>query len=465
MKLNIIRLWARLFCLSLTFGLSSRLFSSEQKIYFGQNFQWCVATSGHQIEGDNFASDWWQWEQIPGHIKNGDFSGRAAGHSELWKKDLELLQALHVSTYRMGVEWSKIMPMQGVVNWVEVARYKAELAAYEMAGIKVMLTLSHFTLPLWVKRLGGWEWEGIDQAFAAYTEIVATHLGATVDYWITLNEPMVLLLAGYQAGVFPPGYKRELKHLTTPLVGMLKAHASSYHRLKSILGANVQVGVAHHLRVFDPFHKLNPLDSAAALISDKSFNWTFPQAIQTGVLKMNIPGQVKIKLKIPYLKGTQDFFGLNYYSRDRVKFLIAGKDPFSFRPTPGASTSDLNWEIYPKGIYRLLKDVAKKFEQMPIYITENGVADANDIQRLEFIHAHLKFIHRAQKEGVPVQGYCHWSLMDNFEWAEGFWPRFGLYHVDYITLTRTARPSALVFANWALENAIPYSLGAIPIVY
>ena len=438
--------------LLLSFIFAQASFASEQS--FPSDFQWCVATSAHQIEGNNFNSDWWDWEQLSGKIKNGDRSGASTNHRQLFVQDVELLKQLHVKTYRMGLEWARIEPSEGVIDWHEVDLYKQELQLYKANGIKVMATLQHFTLPKWVAAKGGWQWSEMPKRFAQFSALMASQYGSLVDSWITLNEPMVLLLAGYQNGLFPPGLKMNLQDMQAPLVNMLKAHALAYHQIKSIAGVSSKIGVAHHLRIFDAYNRLNPLDQIAAKIASKNFNWAFVNAMETGILQMSIPGQLKIDQEIPGLKSTQDFIGINYYSRDRVQFTPGGPQAFALHTTEGAELSDLGWEIYPKGLYRLLKKISRRFPNKDILITENGIADAKDAKRSQFMLEHLTQVQRAIDKGIRVKGYCHWSLMDNFEWAEGFTPRFGLFEVDYVTFARTPRPSALLFAKIAGSNSL-----------
>ena len=441
-----IKYLALLFC-----GLTAQANTNAD---FPAGFKWCVATSAHQIEGGNTNSDWWDWEQAPGHIRNGDRSGQAPDHWNRLAQDTRLLQELHVSEYRFSVEWAKIEPTPGHWDWNAVSHYKDELALLRAAGIEPMVTLHHFTLPRWFAAKGGWEAADAPEQFARYAVFVMTNIGPEVHDWITINEPMVHLVAGYMSGSFPPGRKGDFKTVLPPMIGLLRSHAAAYHAMKAAAANGhvpIRIGVAHHLRIFDPPHGFHPFDAFLAGKFDHAFNWAFANALETGRLRFWIPLAVRVNRKLPEVKGTQDFIGVNYYGRDIVRMKFSGIG-FSLSVEKAAGVTDLGWEIYPHGFYRILKATARHFPGKKIFVTENGIADAKDVKRAKFLADHLVELARAMHEGVPVEGYCHWSLLDNFEWGEGFAPRFGLYSVDYSTLERKARASALRFSEIAANN-------------
>ncbi len=417
---------------------------------FPAGFKWCTATSAHQIEGMNQHSDWWQWEQGVGRVRHGERSGRAADHWNRWIDDVGLMRELGVNTYRMSVEWARLEPRRGEIDWAVVSRYRAEIDLLRASGIEPIITLHHFTFPQWIRDLGGWEWEGIFEAFSEFGVLVYSAIAPDVRDWITINEPMVHLVAGYLVGMSPPGLS-DIGATRAPLVGMLKAHARVYHALHASAARAskpLRVGLAHHLRVMDPYRRLNPLDAAAAAVADQVFNWAFPVAVETGVLEVRIPFGPSFSEFIPTLAGTQDFIGVNYYSRDLIVFSARGFTRGSFKVKAGAPVSDMNWEIYPRGLYRVLVELAKRIPGKPVVITENGLADAADTRRRAFIRDHLFYLGRAMAAGVNVEGYCHWSLLDNFEWSDGFEPRFGLYEVDYDNgFKRTLRASGQYYSE------------------
>jgi beta-glucosidase len=426
---------------------------------FPPDFRWCVATAAHQIEGGNVHSDWWDWEQQPGRIRNGERSGAACDHWNRLEEDVGLLKQLGVRQYRFSVEWARLEPEPGVVDAAAVAHYRREVELLEAAGIEPLVTLHHFTFPRWVRAKGGWEWEGVGEAFERFTRLVYTRIAPRARDWVTVNEPLVHLESGYVRGLTPPGVqgagvgagardlapsRESLGRLVPPLVGLLKAHVRAYRALHQLAGAEgraVRVGLAHHLRVFDP-HRPLWLDAPLAAALDGVWNWAVPDALRTGVLRASVPLLLDVSVPVEGLAGTQDFFGVNYYTRDRVSASVRGGLRLGMAVTAGARTNDMGWEVYPEGLYRVLMGVHARFPGLPIVLTENGTADRTDALRPAALRDHLLYLHKALREGARVEGYCHWSLMDNFEWMEGFGPRFGLYAVDYATQRRTPRGSA-----------------------
>jgi beta-glucosidase len=435
--------------------LSTGLRSAERSLKFKSfpaGFGWCVATSAHQIEGGNTESDWWQWEQTPGHIANGEKSGQADDHWNRVEEDTALLESLHVKTYRLSVEWAKIEPHEGFYDPSAVRHYHDEIALLQSKGIRPFITLQHFSLPAWLAAKGGWEWTGTPRAFANYSRYVYENVAPGVRDWVTVNEPLPMVFGGYQTGIYPPGEKRSFQQIVPVFTGILESHALAYHAVHDAaarLGFEVRLGFAHHLRYFRAKTPLNPLDQLAAKMAE-GWNWDFPDAATTGVVKLYIPDVANVNVTIPGLKNSQDFIGVNYYSGDLIS--VSPTHGILNTQDPKAPKSDLGWDIVPEGFYEVLKEVAKRYPGKPVLITENGVADSRDTERSLFLKEHLAALYHAIQDGVPVEGYCHWSLMDNFEWNHGFSPRFGLYQVDYATQKRAARPSAALFSRIASDN-------------
>ena len=259
--------------------------SALADVSFPQGFRWCVATAAHQIEGANFNSDWWGFQKSPGHIRNGQTSQVADDHWNRLEEDLELIKALHVRDYRMSVEWAKIEPRPGFIDDSAVAHYRHEIELLKAAGIQPIITLQHFTFPQWVRALGGFEWPGLPQAFAQYAEIVYSRIAPEGRDWVTINEPMVTLLAGYIKGVVPPLEKRGIEGLPQVMIGLLKTHAAVYHKLHQLAARDrrlIRVGMAHHLRTMDPYYPLLITDVWLAHLADQAFNWSIPEALETG---------------------------------------------------------------------------------------------------------------------------------------------------------------------------------------
>lgn len=437
---------------SLNIQKNKNLNTAIESLTFPKNFNWCVATSAHQIEGGNKNNDWWEWENLePSKIKNKDKSGIATDHWNRVSEDTKLLVDLGVNQYRFSIEWSRIEPVEGQFDLNAINHYQEEINELRNNGIEPMVTLHHFTSPLWFTKTGGWENDESPEKFLKFVKYVNRHLGKKVEQWITFNEPMVMVAGGYISGVFPPGIQ-DWKKIVKPIRNILLAHSLAYHELHS--NNKTQVGLAHHLRIMEPYNKLNPIDWYLARKLSKAFNWTFLNALKSGVFSISVPTKVNHKEILPQLKNTQDFIGVNYYSRDFVKFTPGQKESITLVTNDKNPKSDLQWEIYPEGLSEILMSVTKKFKKLPIFITENGIADKSDSLRPDFLRHHLLELHRAISNGANVQGYCHWSLIDNFEWAEGFSPRFGLYSVDYITLKRTPRQSALLYKNIISNNGL-----------
>ena len=440
---------------------------------FPSGFRWCVATAAHQIEGDNIHSDWWEWENRPPacgpqgcvcKIRDCEKSGVAADHWNRLEEDTELLRRLGVQQYRLSIEWAKIEPRRGFYDEAAIVHYRREIELLQQAGIEPMITLHHFTLPLWLSRQGGWTWPGSADAFRKFTAIVYTRVAPGVRDWVTFNEPLVHLGGGYVTGQTPPGFgatqgapsAEDFRRLYPAVRGLLLAHRDAYRELHRLARLHTQkpvrVGFAHHLRVFDPARSANLLDRLGAGFVDTLWNWMISDAIATGKLTLSVPFVFHYSETIEGLEGTEDFFGVNYYTRDRVRLEVLPKFNFRVEQTPETARNDLGWEIYPEGFYRVLKEVAARRPGLPVIVTENGLADRMDAKRTQFLRDHLQALHRAIQDGVPVEAYCHWSLLDNFEWIEGFGPRFGLYEVDYATQQRTLRPSGEVFSRMTREN-------------
>jgi beta-glucosidase len=447
--------WAFALAASLPLATVARTTGNYVEVSFPERFTWCAATSAHQVEGMNVHSDWWEWEHR-GKIRTGEVSGKAADHWNRLEEDTDLLQQLNVGAYRFSVEWARIEPEPGRWDAGAIAHYRREIALLRERGIEPIVTLNHFTLPAWVARRGGWLWKGAPDAFATYVAKVYGELGEGIRRWITLNEPMVIIVLGYLEGRFPPGLRSPEKAMEA-MLGLLRAHAAAYqllHDAAQRAGVRVEVGLAHHLRVFDAKSPDNPLDVATRWMASEFFNWSFPRAVETGRLTTYLPPLHVVNRAVKGLRKTQDFVGVNYYTRDvvGVDLLLAYFRKQAGFQEKGGERTDSGWEIYPKGMHRILKEVSRRMRGRTILITENGIADATDSKRLPFLADHLKELSDAIREGVPVEGYCYWSLLDNFEWTEGFSQRFGLFEVDYGTFERRPRLSARWFARVALTD-------------
>jgi beta-glucosidase len=424
---------------------------------FPANFLWGTATAAHQVEGGNHANDWWAWEQVPGHIKNNDRSDPACEHYARFVSDFDLLRSLHQNAHRLSLEWSRIEPAPGEFSSAALAHYRDVLQALRDRGMEPVVTLHHFTNPTWIAQAGGWEAPETADRFARFAERVTEELGSLARYWVTINEPTVIAYQGYVRGEWPPG-KRDLGAAMRVLVTLLRGHWMAYERVKS-QRPELQLGLAHHLRVFDPARRFAPQDRAVAAAFGRVFNETMLGSLRRG--RLIFPLTRAGKASGP--PSSQDFLGLNYYTRELVRFNVHyGAELFGERVLPaGAKRSDLTWELYPEGLYRTLWSLRR--ERLPIYVTENGIADARDTMRPEFLLTHVGAMLRAIEAGVPVRGYFHWTCFDNFEWAEGYSAKFGLIACDPLTQERRPRPSAQLYAQICSTNQLPASVELPPV--
>lgn len=416
-----------------------------RSLTFPHDFLWGTATAAHQVEGGNFNNDWWAWEQA-GHIVDGGTSRVACDWWQRAEEDFDVAAALGQNAHRLSIEWSRIEPARGQWDDAAIARYRQMLAALRERGITPMVTLHHFTNPLWLAREGGWEHPSVVERFRRFARKVVSELGDLVSLWVTINEPMVYVFQGYFDGRWPPGKKNPVAGIRVAR-HMVMAHAAAYHTIHE-LQPEAHVGIAKHMRVFDPLTR-SRLDRAVARLQDFLFNRLFIATLTDGVFR------IPPRRRIPEAIDSQDFIGLNYYARDRVAFDLGSPATLFGRltTTPGAEVGPPGWgEMYPEGIYRLLKRLSAW--RKPIYVTECGVPDTADMDRPRFIVTHLRETHRAIEEGVPVQGFFHWTLVDNFEWVEGWSMRFGLIALDVETGERRDKPAAEVYATICRTNLL-----------
>ncbi len=408
------------------------------------------ATAPYQIEGGATNTDWHQWCQIPGKIKDGTSGEIACDHWNRIEEDVELLSKMGHQVYRFGIEWARVQPSAGAFDDEALERYRYEIQLLKDKGIKPLVTLHHFVNPDWLMEKGGWEAADVADRFERYVRYVVDGLKDLVDEWITINEPFVYMVNGYFYAIWPPGKNEPFTGFKV-LRNMLHAHVKAYgviHQIYEEQGQEVKVGIAHHMRIFDPHNSRSPLDKMSIRLVNRIVNDVVLEGMLHGRLLAPVgTGQ-------PWGEGPFcDFLGLNYYSRDLIKFSFNPKNFFMKILThPTNPKNDLGWEIYSEGLYRLLQRLGRY--DLPIYITENGIADGTDNQRSEFIINHLKVVQRARDEGIPVERYYHWATMDNFEWAEGLEGRFGLVEVDYATQKRTIRSSGAMYAEICKSHEI-----------
>lgn len=400
---------------------------------FPEGFLWGAATSSHQVEGGN-ANDWTDWEAQPGRIRDGSNTAVACDHYRRYAEDFDMAAALGHNAHRFSLEWSRIEPEEGRWDMAAVTHYREVLLALHARGLRTMVTAWHFSLPKWVAARGGWEHPEAPRLFARYCAFVAGELGDLVDLWSTINEPMVYLSMGYLEGTWPPG-RRRLPAAWRTFNNLVRGHRLAYATMHAKLdrpGERARVGIAQNCQAFEPYRSGSPLDRLVVRLADWFYNHAFFR--RTG--------------------GAHDYIGVNYYFHNRLKFVPRRVSRFFYEThNENREVSDLGWEIHPEGMYRAIMDMRRYGR--PIYVTENGVASADDRLRTAFITAMVGSMHRALRDGADVRGYFHWSLIDNFEWDKGYGPRFGLVAIDYTTQRRTPRPSAYLYKEICEANSLP----------
>lgn len=417
-----------------SFSCKSHYFEQKDFYSFPKNFLWGTSTAAYQIEG-GITNDW---------STNGLDAGNASDSFNLYKEDIQRMKFLGNNSYRFSIEWARIEPEKGKFNTEAINYYKSLLKELNKNNIKPMITLHHFTNPVWVAKNGGWENSQTINDFLDFVRYSVNELKDYSDIWITINEPNVYAFKAYDSGEFPP-YKKDRESAIKVMGNLLKAHGKSY-RLIHQIDKNAKVSFAHHIALLEPYFNLNPIDQIFTYFQNKVFNFSFWDSIVSGKIDISIPG-VK-GFNEPYdsdLKNSMDFVGLNYYTR---WYVTSSGQQITDK---NSDQSDIGWEIYPDGLLKALRlthKYAKKLK-IPVYITENGIDDTDDKKRSKYIINHTFAVWKAINEGIPVKAYMYWSLMDNFEWAEKFKPKFGLYTID-----RKIRNSALIYKDISTNNSI-----------
>lgn len=406
----------------------------HRTLKFPDRFLWGAGNSAFQCEGNVRDSDWWEWErkfQSP-----SKWSKDASDHYNRYEEDFDLAKRLGHNAHRLSLEWSRIEPAEGMFNLVAIEHYQKVLQALKERGIKVMLSLHHFSNPLWFARLGGWTNPKSVDFFERFVRRVVPDIKDQVDFWITINEPSVYVNFAYYSGDFPPGKQNHnWWKMIWAYLHMAQAHKRAYRTIHEII-PHAKVGLANAVQSFNVLHNHSVRE-------------------HLGAWGLDIGGNHLIYLFTG--KNTHDFLGVNYYTNQYVSFNGKAHIPgFLDITQTDKEVSDMGWEIYPQGIFEVLMDFSDYHK--PIYITENGIASTNDDRRVRFLINYLQEVFHATRAGADVRGYFYWSLLDNMELHRGFDPRFGLIEVDFKTQKRTIRPSAFVYKDIIKNNGIPHYL-------
>ena len=419
------------------------------RISFPKSFIWGTATASHQVEG-NCENNWSEFEKglksdgSP-NIKDNQISGLACDHWNRYKEDIKLIKKLGVGHYRFSVEWSKIEPKMGKYNKEALEHYSNLIDDLLKNNIKPVITLHHFSHPIWFDEIGAFEKKENISYLVSFSKRVFDEYSDRVKYWCTINEPGVVAVQGYFTGMFPPGEQNGPKTAHV-FKNLLESHVQIYYALKShINGSKVKIGIVKNINQFEPWRRYHLFDWFFTIALNHIFNWSAINFLKTGKLKFRIPGLMWLTHKNLDAKNSLDFFGLNYYSHNHIKFNLFKKDYSELKYHSRDIMTDMPYTIYAEGIYKAIELVSCL--KVPILITENGVADKDDNIRSEYITKYLYAVSKAIDDGYNVVGYYYWSLMDNFEWAFGYDMRFGLYHVDFNNQKRTLKKGSEKFVD------------------
>jgi beta-glucosidase len=427
--------------------------SPSKTFTFPADFVWGVATSSHQVEGGNLNNQWATWEDR-GRIKSKDCAGFACDWWRNAEKDFDLAKSLGVNALRLSVEWSRIEPNEGQWDESALERYRQMLKALHEGGIRPFVTLHHFTNPQWFEAKRAFANAESVRLFQRFTQRVIGALGDLCRDWTTFNEPNVYVSLGYFLGEFPPGKKGRIIEAAQVTRNLCLAHAAAYRTIHS-LQKDANVGWAQHYVVFKPRRPDSAMDRWLCSFIQRRFNDNFAQGIQNGraPFPLNKFGQT-----LPEVKGTCDFVGINYYSRLRVGFnprspktLFVEISVPPHKPQGDSGIEVPYGEVYPEGL-RLAVEHFAGFRK-PIYILENGVPDREDRIRPWAIESIIKQMQGLLADGIDLRGYFHWTLVDNFEWNEGWHLRFGLFELDPATQIRKPRPSAKVYERMIQQSS------------
>jgi beta-glucosidase len=404
---------------------------------------WGTAVSHYQVEGGD-RCDWTEWEEA-GRTR-GEPAGAAVGSWERYELDAELAAAAGANSFRFSISWSRVEPRRGEFDYAALARYRRLTDHLNALGLEPVVTLFHYTHPVWFHGDVSWQSTRSVHRFGEFARRVVEALGSSVRCYVPLNEPLVFLLGGFLDGQIPPGLA-DRRTLGRVLDHLLAAHVEAAAVIRELQPA-AAIGIAHNMMAFVPERPFHPFDRLLSRVAHRCYNRGLIEAAATGRWDFILPPNVRIRGRRNDLPASLDLFGVNFYSRLHLR--CPGSErfigDFRYRDIDGSGLTDNGWEIIPDAAGSLLREAAKS--NLPLVVTENGLADADDVRRASFIERHLQSMTSA---GVPLHGYFYWSLLDNYEWLDGFGPKFGLYSVDHGTMQRTPRRSIETFRRLGEE--------------
>ncbi len=382
--------------------------------------------------------------------------GNAVFHDVFFESDFQLARDLNANCQRLSFAWDKIMPEVHVVDYDALDHYKRVIERLNELGLEPILTIHHFCSPRWFSEKGGWlDKENVNH-YLEFVQLLLENFNDSIGYWLTLNEPASLALASYFIGALPPGERSNLEKVGIVQSNLLNAHAKAFQLIHSFdgLGKKNLVSFSNNLEYFEPASRFNPLDWIVSKAIDKIHNFSFLDAVESGIL--SIPMLSKRfpffwhKEEIEGLKGSVDFIAVNYFSRVFASFKgLFDLGELDFLKKPNLVYDDLGFELFPEGLEVLLVSL-KKYGK-PVIVTEFGCADNADKVKPKLLVQYLQAISQAISKGVDVRGALFWSLLDNYEWRGGSKMRFGLYSVDYASMQRKLTFSGELFKQIAFE--------------
>jgi beta-glucosidase len=416
--------------------------NNQSEFKLPDNFIIGTASSAHQVEGDNRNSDWWYFETESGTIENGDISGLASNHYQLYDQDFNILSNLGINAQRLSTEWSRIFPKPYEIDQDAVNHYRDVLNSLIKHNQKSFVTLHHFTVPQWFIEIGGFTKEENLSHWRRFVELITTELGCLIDVFNTINEPYVYVGLSYYSGIHSPGIK-SMKLAKLVADSITRAHFIAVEIIRKNC-PNKLVGIVKNLLDAQPLRWWS--------ITGRFLSWKLKHYFQEIFFK-TFPKKITPFGKQEIKKGDiGDFIGINFYVTAYTG--ITQKDfMINYHPKKDKRITQMEWGVTPSALTRTIKRM-KEFIHLPIYITENGIATDDDRWRQEYIYLHLREIHKMIETGVDIRGYFYWSFIDNFEWANGFEPKFGIIEVNYKTFERKIRQSGYYLGNIAMNKLV-----------
>ena len=427
---------------------------------FPSNFIWGAASAAAQVEGA------WNedgrtpsiWDIAGDHIKNGDTCHEGCDHYHHFREDVALMKKLGLKSYRFSISWSRIIPQKGKVNPLGIAFYRNLIQELRSADILPVITLFHWDLPVWVYEQGGWKSESVISEYLEYVRTVVNEFKDDVSWWITFNEPQIFITLGYYAGTSAP-FETLGSDVVIPIKNMLLCHGKAVSLIREICGNSCQIGIAVATSTYIPDSET---PEGLALARHRTFETEGGERFNSIYLDPICLGKATPMMAdvlssedLEIISQPLDYIGVNVYQGCNEEY----PDSVNY-PSPNTPRTMMNWVIDSRCLYWTLRFYWERYKT-PLMITENGMASpdavasdgkVHDPERIQFITSFLQSTLKAVDDGIPVLGYLYWAIMDNFEWCEGYGPRFGIVHVNYETKERTPKDSAWYYSKLIQEN-------------